>query len=1175
MKLTAVIVMLISISMLLAVGVDQYTNTGWGVKATLTNVRNAPVVEDASFDNNDGLDTVSSITRTFALPYSSVSVRLNSISWNVFDEQGRFLYQSSGQRDNAVNVAKSFTFREMHGFTIRIDAQYSSDNKLYTLNSVDFDLVGSDPINIPASISPAFVDAYKQLADNWDYSYLRDLPIARPKMLIISHTQLANYQADFIKWKKQQGFEVYVANKSDIGTTLDQFKTFIANHYNQYHCDYLLLFGDVGDPTASFTIPTAFFPSPEYQENDADDHQYSMIEGDDYFPELLVGRFSFGTVSEFITMTNKSMGYEKAPYMTDTNWMRRALTAAGNYAEGGLRPITPVQMSRWLRNRFLDYGFTAVDTVFYPPTYPGTSLIQSSISQGVQYVSYRGWGDANGWHYPSFHLADLNSTFNGAKMPIVFSIVCNTGDFANTVNPSFGEKWMRMGTMTTPGGCVAFVGPSDLHTKTRLNNSISSGAFRSILDYGVRNFGPSVLAGKMELYKNFPNDLANDQYVSFYFHVYNLLSDPSLNMWMLVPQTIPESVIVNQAAFSQSSSSIRIEAGNLNGATVTGTKNGTDFTYTTVQNGFAILPVDPNQTGDLTVTITKPNFVPLVKVLTPATASLALVGNDMAGIIVNPNSSHVIALDLKNMTNAPMTNVQLTLTTANPDVVTINGPQQTISNLAAGATITLNYPLMINGNVLPRQKLTFTLSTTNPATTASFQLTTGGAEFMVLSHSGTMNIGSTNAIGFQMKNIGTQDLTGVVINLHPNVNAMVVTNPTQNLSNWGAGETRAFTFNIQLANDCYEGRNLPLIFTITGTPEYSINCSYALTAGTPSANDPTGPCEYGYFAYDSFDVGYAQKPTYEWIEVDPDDGGQGTVYSVQDDGSRVIDLPFTFKYYGQNYNQITVCSNGWLSFGATDMQDFYNCYIPAALGPKAMVAGYWDDLKGMKTGTDNEGNGIFNDMRICYWYDQANNRYIVEWNDAYNQYTIDLMQDASLEKFQIILYPQADRDGDIVIQYHTVDNPGTTTNYCTVGIEDHLQLDGVTYTHGNQYPLTASTLQAGLAIKFTTIPPDSYVANEDPILPAMMSLGQNYPNPFNPTTTIEFDAPKAGNAKLTISNIRGQVVRTLLDAPITAGKQTLVWNGDDDRGQSVASGLYLYRLEMSGQTRTKRMLLIK
>lgn len=1174
MKLTVIIAILLSLSMLTAINLEQYYTSPGGVSASVRELRTMPQAEDMSADNDDGLDTVSYISKTFALPYTNASVILNRATWNVFDTAGNLLYVQDNNRSDTAVISNSFTFREMQGYTVKLKAQYQENGLTYTLKDVDFQVIGNNPVAVPESISPAFIDAYKTLADNWETCYLRDLPLSRPKLLIITHTQLAEYQAEFIKWKQQLGFIVYTANKNEIGTTVDEFKAYIANHYNQYHDDYVLLLGDVN---GSYAIPTAFFPSPEYQENDADDHQYAMISGTDYFPELLIGRFSFSTVSEFITMANKSIGFEKNPSMTDTNWMRRAVTVAGNYAEGGLRPTTPIHMSRWLRDRFLNFGYTAVDTVYYPPTYPGTSLIQSAINQGVQFVSYRGWGDANGWHYPSFHLSDLNSTFNGAKMPVVFSIVCNTGDFANSVNPSFGEKWMRMGTMTSPGGCVAFVGPSDLHTKTRLNNSISSGAFRSILDYGVRGFGASVLNGKMELYKNFPNDLADNQYVNFYFHVYNLQADPSLNMWVLVPDQIEDTAFAHGVQFKQSDSHIEFNPAGLDGAVITATKNGTDFNYIRVANNTAILPINSNQTGDLTITISKPNRVPLVRVISPSPAAAAGVSGAEIQMVGNQiNAEYAI----KSFSSGTINNVECTISSLTPELVTFSNPVQTVISLAPNASSNLIFPLSLAAHVNPREQLVLKLEirvSGNPTVVSThlLQFYPPNAQFVILSHTGSLNIGSTNQITFSIQNSGQLALINASLYIHSRTNAATVNPETIAIGNFAAGETKQITASINVVNGTYEGRSLPFWFRMNGDDVYFPSPTYSIVAGNPGPDDPTGPCEYGYYAYDSFDLAYSQKPTYSWVEIDPRDGGQGAVYTIQDDGSKVLNLPFTFRYYGVNYNQITICSNGWMSFGATDMVDFYNQYIPAALGPYAMVAGYWDDLKGMKTGTDNQGNGIFNDMRLCYWYDAANNRYIVEWNDAYNQYTIDMMENASLEKFQIILYPQTGRDGDIVIQYHTVDNPGTTTNYCTVGIEDHRQLDGVTYTHGNQYPLTATTLQAGLAIKFTTTAPDNTVGNEDDLVTLPFELMQNYPNPFNPETTISFNVKTAGKAKLTILNMRGQVVRTILNEVVPAGMNSRVWNGLDDNGQKVSSGLYFYRLDLGQTTQTRKMLLIK
>ncbi len=89
------------------------------------------------------------------------------------------------------------------------------------------------------------------------------------------------------------------------------------------------------------------------------------------------------------------------------------------------------------------------------------------------------------------------------------------------------------------------------------------------------------------------------------------------------------------------------------------------------------------------------------------------------------------------------------------------------------------------------------------------------------------------------------------------------------------------------------------------------------------------------------------------------------------------------------------------------------------------------------------------------------------------------------------------------------------------------------------------------------------------------SLSQNAPNPFNPTTRIQFALPEAGNVHLTIHNTAGQVVRVLADGYNVAGRQSVVWDGRDESGHEVASGVYFYRLATSTNTMTRRMVLVR
>lgn len=94
-------------------------------------------------------------------------------------------------------------------------------------------------------------------------------------------------------------------------------------------------------------------------------------------------------------------------------------------------------------------------------------------------------------------------------------------------------------------------------------------------------------------------------------------------------------------------------------------------------------------------------------------------------------------------------------------------------------------------------------------------------------------------------------------------------------------------------------------------------------------------------------------------------------------------------------------------------------------------------------------------------------------------------------------------------------------------------------------------------------------------LPREFALQQNYPNPFNPSTRIKFQLPAAETVTLTIYNVLGQKVRTLVNERLNAGFYEAVWNGLNDQGQAMASGLYIYRIEAGNYHMVRRMVLLK
>ncbi|UCH82787.1 MAG: T9SS type A sorting domain-containing protein, partial [Candidatus Latescibacterota bacterium] len=98
----------------------------------------------------------------------------------------------------------------------------------------------------------------------------------------------------------------------------------------------------------------------------------------------------------------------------------------------------------------------------------------------------------------------------------------------------------------------------------------------------------------------------------------------------------------------------------------------------------------------------------------------------------------------------------------------------------------------------------------------------------------------------------------------------------------------------------------------------------------------------------------------------------------------------------------------------------------------------------------------------------------------------------------------------------------------------------------------------------------------EPVVPGRFALYQNSPNPFNPSTVIRYDVPSgSGNVSLVVYDVNGRLVRTLKDAVETPGEKTVTWDGRDNAGEHVSSGVYFYRLVTPGYSETHKMVLIR
>jgi len=101
------------------------------------------------------------------------------------------------------------------------------------------------------------------------------------------------------------------------------------------------------------------------------------------------------------------------------------------------------------------------------------------------------------------------------------------------------------------------------------------------------------------------------------------------------------------------------------------------------------------------------------------------------------------------------------------------------------------------------------------------------------------------------------------------------------------------------------------------------------------------------------------------------------------------------------------------------------------------------------------------------------------------------------------------------------------------------------------------------------------VEEDDQQIVPVSVLNQNYPNPFNPETTISFSLDVQDFVELNIFNLRGEKIKALVREPREAGSHYVIWDGTDDNGNKVASGIYFYSLNTSNYSATRKMVMIK
>lgn len=1049
------------------------------------------------------------------------------------------------------NLMRSYRFAQV---TVAA-AQYNPAlNKLRVIKNLQLGLDLDDSItkNPLTKIHPS--KAFDKLASQKILGARSHRTMNNGQYLFIAPDAQEQTLQPLLREKEKLGYKTKLALLSETGSTNNQIKNYIQNAYDNWDNppEFVVLVGDVG---GAISVP-AFFVDGYLLPTCVTDHTYTLLDGNDYFPDVFIGRLSVRSEFELNTIISKIINYEFNPYI-ETDWMTKAVMVS--YVQDNYwHFFSPRETVMAVREKLLDFEYTAVDT-FIAPWNSGSSNLRNMINGGYSFVNYRGCGAPEYWAGPygsMFDINDITQLNNGSLLPFVTSITCGGGDFAYAgLNSVFGETWLNSGTPSFPKGAIGFIGPSEHDTKTWFNNANDMGIYQGITQEGLFRGGEMLLRGKMELFNNFPfshawgNSLNSDQ---FYFYVYNLLGDPGLQVMTQLPQNI-EFTFPTELNTYANFIPVNITNPVFDAADFTIAITNSDSLIAcgiTESDGKVNIPLNNLPAGTYEITASRYGYI-------PKTYSFEVVQQDIIGVTnilfteAMAGSTVEFSFDLENNTGNEET-VNIVLSSDNDNVTFDN--YNFNYQISAGSSLTVDSQFNLSETWLDSKPIEINLELSYSNYTDNYLLLTSEqSPLMSFSDITVANIeecllqNQENTVYLELFNCGSLPASPFQVELISlNANAIITqANSTYPAINTSDDAWSQEAFLVECGN-VMSGELAKFQLNIFTNSELVQELIFSVPIGVITEDSPTF-CDYGYAAIESEDEGNFNPPQYDWIDIDPVNGGGGTlinpVHTTSDGSIAIVNLPFTFRYFGEEYDIISICTNGYISMGETETIFHRNRMIPSGVGSRAMIAPFWDDL--------SSGN-------VYYKFFPAENYFIIQWDNMRNVYNY------SYETFQVILYdpdfyPTDTGDGQIKFQYDTVHNVDQNDHYATVGIENYSQTEGIQITFANIYANTAHTLQDETAILFTTnLSPQ--VDSEEPLLPPISNL-HNYPNPFNPSTTFSFAVSQPTTSLcLTVYNLKGQKVKTFEIQDTEAASINVEWNGNDENNQPVASGIYFYKL---------------
>ncbi len=1080
-------------------------------------------------------------------------------------------------------LTEPFILRDYRGITVRFQPfvyfPATQTLRVYTKLNISVYPQGTDLsnaiLNPKTSYSRYFESTYQNMFLNFSAAKYPSLD-EEGRILVIKHSMFDAAIQPWVAWKRQLGFTVDVVDVTEAGSSAANIKTYIQNQYNLNNG--LMFVQIVGDAPQ---VPTLTYSGG------GSDPSYALLAGNDNYYDIFVGRFSAQTVAELETQVTRSIFYER-DITAGADWLEKAVGIAssqGGGSQGDMGESDIVHMNN-IRTDLLNYGYTTVDQIYDPGA--TATQVSNAVNPGRGFINYCGHGSDTYWVTTNFNNTNANALTNDNMLPLIVSVACVNGNFVSQT--CFAEAWMRSVNETTnaPAGAITFWGST-------INQSWSPPmrAQDEVTDLLVGNLkhriGSLLFNGAHKMLEVYGSEGLADA------RTWTIFGDASLMVRTKNPQVITADY--NPVLFL-GMSIFTIQT--IPGGRITLTNNGIIYgkgIADAAGNCVVNLEVIPDQPMDLTLTISAfdyQTYIQTIQVL-PSTGPYIMVEttnfSDVNDNIFTTGEIVFLDIDLSNIGSETATNVSVTLSTIDSYVTLLN-PTLTIGNIDSGTVNTAGAFQIQLSNSIPDEH---TVELNITITTSEGETFTDDCSFIAYApdiswgplqindsqgnNNGRIDAGENVTITFNVTNSGHCDAANISTTLIVNGVSHLISPIISTIDNLPVNQTGQIIYNVTFSSQIPMGTSVQLT-AMTMFGEYLSIHTYNIVIGIVMEN---------------FDFGFSNFP---WVF----EGGNWTISQDSFNGSMAAKSPAINNSSSTSISITYQCPQAseisfWKKVSSEPNCDFLKFYINGVL--KFQWSGT-DDFWSQVTYPVSPGTNIFK-------WEYVKDTGLYQGSDC--AWLDDIIFPSTGEQIGIpvfVIDTETINFGEVIVntivsQPVTICNCGTASMLGTITTEAPFFLGEPTmpsyyleyiipanesFTFNvNFQPLQNSQYTGTLIINsddpnalVNTIPlygTGQPVANDDPVAVMVTSLKGCYPNPFNPATTISFSIKEKTPVELIIYNILGQKVRTLVNQPLEKGEHSVVWNGTDNKGRPVASGIYFYRMKAGKYTETQKMILKK